>query len=362
MILPWLKERANMWETLCADPGPVWLYGTGNGADQILDRCRTYKIEVAGIFVSDDFARGQVFQGYRVCSCSEVAAAEEPVTILLAFGSEVPEVLAVIKRLAERHRVLAPHLSLFPGDETVSVEWLQRYAPELEKVYGLLADEQSRRVLAGVLNYKLSGKPEYLEAITTERGSDLKALFRFSGDETYLDLGAYHGETVTEFLELCVGRYRRIIAVEPDPKNFRRLVSAVGGLRNTELVQKATWQEEGLLPFQDCGGRQANLNANGRLMVPTISVDDLLAGERADYLKLDVEGAEYGTLIGSRQTLHSYRPKLLLAAYHHDNDLWRLPLLLKQLVPDYRFFLRKHPYLPAWEINYFVVPQEMSGD
>ncbi len=46
---------------------------------------------------------------------------------------------------------------------------------------------------------------------------------------------------------------------------------------------------------------------------------------------------------------------MFIAAYHYDVDLFRLPLLLWQLVPDYKIYLRKHPYVPAWELNFFFV-------
>lgn len=75
-------------------------------------------------------------------------------------------------------------------------------------MYERLADAVSRETFASVLNYKLSGRLSYLQACTTNRADDLRALFSFGGEETYLDLGAYNGDTVQEFLQLTRGRYK----------------------------------------------------------------------------------------------------------------------------------------------------------
>lgn len=87
------------------------------------------------------------------------------------------------------------------------------------------------------------------------------------------------------------------------------------------------------------------------------SLDHLLGLARVDYAKLDVEGVEAEALRGMKDHLvpdgDGRLPQLLVAAYHHDDDLFRLPLLLWRLQPAYRVYLRKHPYVPAWELNFF---------
>ena len=90
--------------------------------------------------------------------------------------------------------------------------------------------------------------------------------------------------------------------------------------------------------------------------VPAVTIDGILAGRPVSYLKFDVEGAEMEALEGGRESIGRFRPKLLIAGYHHDDDLWRIPLYLHSLCPDYRIYLRRHPYVPCWEINFFVHP------
>ena len=65
-MLDFIEAGQDVWQTLQLTDKPVVLYGMGNGADQIIDWCDSHKVEVAGVFASDEFVRGQVFRGYRV--------------------------------------------------------------------------------------------------------------------------------------------------------------------------------------------------------------------------------------------------------------------------------------------------------
>ena len=114
---------------------------------------------------------------------------------------------------------------------------------------------------------------------------------------------------------------------------------------------------EGELTFSARGGRNSALAESGKKLRPVelTSVDALLQGNRADYIKMDVEGVERETLLGCRETIARWKPQLSVAAYHRNGDLWELPLLVRELGPDYRLYLRRHKYVPAWEIILYAI-------
>lgn len=114
---------------------------------------------------------------------------------------------------------------------------------------------------------------------------------------------------------------------------------------------------EGELTFSARGGRNSALAESGKRLRPVelTSVDALLQGNRADYIKMDVEGVERETLLGCRETIARWKPQLSVAAYHRNGDLWELPLLVRELGPDYRLYLRRHKYVPAWEIILYAI-------
>jgi FkbM family methyltransferase len=379
-MLPFINEENTLWEYLKTAGKPVVLYGTGDGADKVLARLAETGVPVSGIFASDEFVRGQQFHGFTVQTYSELLTLREEIIVLIAFASELPDVMERFYKLASVHETYAPHVPVFSGEETVTAAWIKKYERELQTVYERLADAVSRETFASVLNYKLSGKLSYLQACTTNRTEDMRTIFAFGGEETYLDLGAYNGDTVQEFLQLTRGRYKKIVALEPDPKNFKKLTDFVrqNELKHITCLQAGVWNDCGSLELTGNGGRQSTFweaDRSGfatqplsqtcsmkkkikKQQVTVVSVDAVLGNDHADYMKFDVEGVEKEALEGAAGHLvpdgNGALPKLLVAAYHHDEDIFALPLLLWKLQPEYKIYLRKHPYVPAWEINIFA--------
>ena len=359
-MLIFMQEQLSVWELLRRTKKPIVLYGMGNGADKILDWCVENSVQVQGVFASDEFVRGQQFRGFTV---ERYDALRErlgnELLVVIAFASERPEVLERFAQLAAEQEVVAPHLPLFDEEETVSAAWLQRYEEQLAYVYDRFADEQSRRVFADTLNYKLSGKISYLFDCETQREDDIRTLMQPTVNEVYMDLGAYNGDTIQELGRMTDWQWREVLAVEPDRRNCRKLrlladELAAKGL-TVEVHEAGIWSEQGELGFSDSGGRQSTFIGAEKKTVPVTTIDTVAAGRSVTMIKMDVEGAEVQAIAGGRQTIGECKPKLFVAAYHYDVDLFRLPLLLWELVPEYKIYLRKHPYVPAWELNFICI-------
>lgn len=350
-----IDESMDMWTYLTTVKKPIVIYGMGNGALKTLAKCQEYRIDVQAIFASDEFVRGQSFLGYKIIKYSEVCELFPEFLILLAFGAESAVMLEHFHDLAAKHEMLAPNFPLF-GNSCFDLQFLLEHKAEFEATYSLLADEHSRFVFRNICNYKLTGKVEYLRKIASLRIADYQELFTFSDQEIYMDLGAYNGDTVREFIELVENKYQRIIALEPDYKNYKKLNRWLeeSALENIEIQATGIWDETGELSFNNSGGRASALALEGEAVIKVDTVDNILQGNAVTLVKMDVEGAELQALRGARKTLQQYKPKLLVAAYHREEDLFRLPLLIKQLNPEYKLYFRKHPYIPAWEINIFA--------
>lgn len=80
--------------------------------------------------------------------------------------------------------------------------------------------------------------------------------------------------------------------------------------------------------------------------VECVKLDDYCAEHeiKPTFIKMDIEGAEYDALIGAKQIIQKYKPKLAICLYHSLQDMWRIPLLIKQFVPEYRFYCRKNNF------------------
>lgn len=347
-------SESSVWKTLQSETRPIVLYGMGDGALKVLRCCREYGIRVRGIFASDEFVRGKIFEGFPVRTLRETEEEFGDFVILVCFAAFLPGLMEKIRQIAKRHTLLFPDVPVFGGG-LFTDEYLSEHEDELRRAYELMADDQSRHVFRSVVNYKLSGRPELLTGCESSR-DEVFALIAPGEKERFLDLGAYDGDTVTEFLHFA-GRAESILALEPDPKNFRKLArtAALPGYEQVSILNAGIWETDGVLRFDGRAGRSSSLSEAGKIEVPVRSIDSL-AEEYGGFtfIKMDVEGAEKEALLGARRTLQT-RPKLILSGYHRTKDLFALPLLVHELNPDYRIYLRHHPYFPAWETNFSAI-------
>ena len=345
------EDKTSVWEFFQTCGNPVVLYGMGDGADKVLNAFAYYGIEVSGVFASDGFVRGQRFHEFTVKRLEDLEGELGDFAVALCFASSLPDVMAQMKRVAERHETRVPSVPVF-GDTLMDDDFIAEHRDDMEKAYDLLADEQSRRVCEAVLAFYYTGELEWLDAVTTDKDEAFKIL-NLGDNEVYVDLGAYNGDTIDEFLHYSGGTYRKIIALEPNAKNFEKLKAHCADRERVTLWQLGAWSENTTLIFNNKAGRNSAVASQG---VPTrvAAVDSLLCGIRAGYVKADVEGADYETLLGMKNTLKA-KPKLNFAAYHRTEDIFRLPLLIHALNPTYRIFLRHHPYIPAWDTNLYCI-------
>ncbi|MFH1618985.1 MAG: FkbM family methyltransferase [bacterium] len=70
---------------------------------------------------------------------------------------------------------------------------------------------------------------------------------------------------------------------------------------------------------------------------------------------MDIEGAELDALKGAAETIKKNRPKLAICIYHKPSDLFEIPLFIKSLVPEYRFYLRQHQPISCDLVLYAVI-------
>lgn len=346
-------------EVLKREKRPIVLYGMGNGADKILDLCSRHGIKISDIFASDEYVRGHSFRGYRVKKYSEICQEYSDCVILLAFAVFKDDLLAKVENIAERYTLLVPDVPLFGGG-FFDYDFMLANTDNIQKTYNLLADEQSRNVLTDVINFRLTGKPELLRRCETDRSEVFENIIKLGTNEQYVDLGAYDGDTILEFLQIAGGGINaEITAFEPDKRNMRKLEKNIPTVLKEfsfsgtcRLLPYASWSEDAELSFSGSGGRMSCLDLSGD-SVQARAVDSVC--KAATYIKMDVEGAEYETLTGCKRIISECAPSLAVSAYHRVGDIFTLPLYVNSLCPKYKIYLRHHRYLPSWETNIYAV-------
>ncbi len=353
-----IPPQKDLWQYLSGTDKKIVMYGMGNGADKILAVCEKYGIQVCDFFASDGFVRGHSFHGKRVLSFSEAVEkyGSENMIVLLSFASSLPDVLDNFKRIASVCELYAPDVPVC-GDELFCMDFARKYAYDIRKAYELLADDESRRIYENVIYYKLTGDIRFLFDAESTKDEVYRSLLCAENITRYADLGAYNGDTVRELYQYAPN-LATVTAFEPDRRSFRKLSEYCDTVTEFEInkVNAAAWDSEATLVFGDEGNRNSGLFAKGKSVeVAALSLDGVLNGESVDYIKYDVEGCESEAIIGSTDTILSHRPRLLVSVYHRSEDIFALPLQIQKLRPDYKLYLRRYPYVPAWDLNLICI-------
>ena len=56
-----------------------------------------------------------------------------------------------------------------------------------------------------------------------------------------------------------------------------------------------------------------------------------------------------------RSLAKKYHPDLLISVYHRTEDLHELILQIHSIAPEYKLYLRRYPYIPAWDLNLYAI-------
>ncbi len=344
----------DVWTKLKNTGKPIALYGMGDGADKVLSVFSRYGIEAAGVFASDGFARGNLFHGFPVRTYRETCDALGDFCVVVSFASGRVEVIENLLRIASERETCVPDLPV-AGDRFWTAEFAESHADELAEARSLLCDRRSREVFDLVCEARTSGRIEPLFA-SADADGEAENILRPERYRSCADLGAYTGDTLRR-LTARAPSLETVYAVEPDRRSFAKLRAFLesSGLRFT-AVQAAAWNTDGeYLPFEDGSGRGSALGKGGT-SVPAVRLDTLIgANGRVDYIKYDVEGSEYEALEGSRATVERCRPDLRVALYHRPEDIFKLTLAVRDMLPGHRLYIRRARSFPCWDLDLFAV-------
>ncbi len=351
-----------MWEALKNEKRPIVIYGMGNGADKLIARFNELNIEFRDIFASDGFVRGHSFHGIRVKSFSEIKELYSDFVIALSFASNREEVLSLFLELDGKYDMYIPDMPV-TGDEYFDSNFCNAHYDEILNAYNALSDEESRNTYAAVINYKLTGKLYYLLSAYATKDELYSLISSRNGIESYLDGGAYNGDTLKEAIHYFPD-LKEAILVEPDKRSFKKLSAFADTLSEPKLTlyNAALWSSDGAASFISSGNRNSSINSTAshenKTVETEISTVDEIAKSKIDYIKYDVEGAELEALIGSSLTIERDKPVLLVSAYHRSADIFSLINYLKERYPFYDLYLRRLKCVPAWELDIIALPKK----
>lgn len=362
-----LREQAAAQPVRHIDAGrPVWIFGAGNFGRVLVRVLQAQGIAVAG-FVETAPQVGEI-QGLPVLDWSALARTDPRAQLALGIlnhRAPYDQLVAIVTQAGfalplmtwELYDQFGPALGwrFWLGERVTLTNNMERLSQVAER----LADDESRQTLLRLCAFRLgldmefasfrSREPHYFNALTLPPLQG-KAI-------TYIDCGAYNGDTYAELVRQPGIDCRQAFLLEPDPDNYAALVRRIAGHHPQAVcLPLAAADTYGILSFASGQGEGCAIGLDGDIRIATAALDQIVPQGPVDFIKLDVEGAEAMVLRGARRMIERCRPALAVSLYHNPQDVWELPELLFELCPDYAIYIRQHCF-NSFESVLYAVPR-----
>lgn len=313
----------------------ICLFGTGKFYRDLVGHIYTDRFEYVGD--NDPKKIGTYIDGRKCLSPIEIEQMKDDIAVIIM----VKNYDAVHRQLSEMgiHCYTIGECVLNTYDRHYDDSWFMKKRSEIISTIQLFSDELSKEIyvecicnrvapqLASKKFYELQQPGEYFASDVFEIND--------SHQEFLVDCGAYIGDSIDDFVRVTNGNYGAVYAFELDEKIFNILKERTQGYQNIEYYNYGVSDEYSEFEYnyiQGTKSRRAKVDA----------IDNILTGKRVTYIKMDVETYELKALEGAKTIITTQQPKLCISAYHYLSDLWEVPKKIKNLVPDYKLYLRHH--------------------
>ncbi|HEY4358030.1 MAG TPA: FkbM family methyltransferase [Acidobacteriaceae bacterium] len=348
----------------------VVLFGAGNLGMRTLSKLRGIGIEPLAFSDNDQERWGSAIDGCPILSPAEAAARYGADTLFIVTiwnaAHWFVETLDQLNSLGCRHvSSYSPVYWRFP--ETF-LPFLLNDLPH--KVYEdaqrvleaetLWSDRISLDVYQSLVSWYATGDASRLPSRPSENSYFPADVFAISSSDAIVDCGAFDGDTVRQVIDRAGENFAAIHAIEADPlsldklEEYRRGLSA-GLQEKLNIHACAVCRKRMTLRFEITGSVDSKICEQGGVEVNGIPIDELFAEQAMTLIKMDIEGAEYDALLGGRKVIERDQPILAICVYHTQNDIWRIPLLVQEMVPRHRFFLRAYEG-DGFQTVFYAVP------
>ena len=361
---------------------PVVCYGAGSKGKQTIEILRKQYHIFPEFFVdskADQWEKDRMYAGIPVISYDELIEKYDEYCILITcVYRNAKNIYDMLIERGEKNPVYFVCNPYKAENKFLTFEEIQRDKEKLSITYSALSDERSKELLIHFFNWKLTGDMSQIVHYTQGNWMEFFASDLIPPDDnyTFVDVGAYTGDTIIRFLAFCSGRYDRIVAFEPDQKNYSELQRVIrdGRLDKVEARKTGLWMKKEEKQFFSAGGvyessnfyrsventiKMERIMEIDKTLTETIiadTLDDQLGiGSNKMIIKIDALASEVPILYGAKNVIKTCKPIIIMeygtySQYTADT----IPYLLK-LNSEYRFYLRQmHTFDNSRTILYAV--------
>lgn len=328
---------------------PTIFYGTSDAAKKFYTIFKDSKLNIDSVMVSPSFYdENSYFFEHKIANSKKILAesVDEKRNVIVFFGIDDE----LLKQLQDSKTI--NKIFLVDGGvcflTNFSYEYIEKRDEEYTKIFNLLEDDLSKDVMVGFINTRISGYADSIRKYSIPDSYFPRDVIFLENDEVFLDCGAFDGDTIEIFkqqMKLANKTYHKIYGFEPDKENFKKLQMNCADDARIIPLNMGVFDTRDTLSFSSDKGGGSRVNETGNTSIEVDKIDNLIPKDiKVSFIKMDLEGVEMQALIGAKDIITKYKPKLAIAVYHKIDDLIEIPKYIKSLVPEYKFYLRAQCY------------------
>lgn len=235
---------------------PIILVGAGCTSDFVLEQFNEMNIYPVAFCDNDRNKVGQIIAGLPVMDIKETRR-KYPDAFFYITTQLYYSVLRsqLVSEGLEEEKISKYDLIIQMKWEMDFLKYCEEHEMELEALYEVLADDESRRVLRNKLAFYRTRNREYVTEIRGERQYFDSGIIDFSQIHSFVDLGMYTGDTIVEFLKYAETKCE-IWGFEPDENIALKAEYILQNHmeKNIHIVRKATSDCNGVVPISSSLG------------------------------------------------------------------------------------------------------------
>lgn len=336
-----IMETKELYKRIQEDNNPIFIWGTGALARDIYKYCENFNIKIEAFFVNDGKLLEE-FEGHRVFSLEEVVHNYQKISVIIGHHHYESGIrfLDEIKNIEKIYTI--PVVSYEMWDD-ISLEELHYNKDRWEGIYKQLEDDMSRKCLAAYLKARIQNDAREMFGCYDEtKNYYTQDFLELSGSEIFLDIGACLGEAIWSFISAVSGKYKKIIALEPETKNYEKLDKMIKqkNCGDIELKKVCAWKEAGKVQFQGDGelGGITDDEDNGSYERQAVAIDCF--EEKFSLIKINFPYSVSEVLEGGDKLLKYQKPKLIIRIGFNEKLVLDTFEKIKEINNKYHIYFR----------------------
>ncbi len=327
---------------------PLYLWGCGNVAREVFRILSGNGVLLSGCVIDVDMDING-YMGLKVERLTDVLHREDSLNIVIGHAQyHRKKELELLQNVQNVYCLPNP----FKTHDDITEEYYRKYIGDFKKSEGLFKEELSKKVFRAYIESRVYGNMDAIFDAFTRSMSYVDNDIWELKNEVYVDCGAYNGDTIAMFIDATSRQYKSIYAFEPDHRIFCRMKERIKPYNDgrIHLFEKGLWNENTFLNFisdeeQSGYATEASVFDDGHT-IAVCKLDDIIEDD-VTLIKVNMSGSNRECIEGARRIIRACRPKVAITVGLTKERLYQIPVLLKEINPDYDLFLRFNESMPS---------------